>query len=603
MSDFDISFGVTVEGADAAISQIGRVERANERVARSTTQAAQQTSQAAQRSSQAISQLGASAQQMGQRAGQAIGALGNMGAVLASLSPAAGQAGSAIGALGSAVGALSGAMGPLGVGLAAVTTAVGLLGAGFAAQRERLDASREAVERLTTSYDDLAASIQRAMDAQVQRERLERGGGTLAEQRAFTQAARNRADLLQRAVSGDTAAQQELRSQGVIQSGGDPSLLDRVGALAWDLLAGQRAGSTTPNTLSEADRQRLLRELERASAEEVRRASLESLAEARGGAREPDAAVASATSAAAPARRGGGGRAREALANTTDNEAALARQAAEAQIDLAKAYEERRAAEEGLAAKAQELAEQEKERLRAEADAQRERIAAMRELEQAAIESGNAFRESWRGSIDDVISAWQQANRDLRAAGGQMLSTSSLLEVGMTSAARSIADTVGGTMVGAFEQALGAWLDGSKGFVEAAEEMVKGVLKALVIESIVQAVTETARGIADLASYRYDTAALHFAAAAAWAAVGGVAGAVGAGIGAFGGGGGGADKSASATVTPTDASAQQQQSQPTIINVYPGGFITQRDVQAGIVDALNAAAREGARIEPSIVGG
>lgn len=599
MSDFDLSFGVVVQGTDAAIRDIGRVEQANANAARSTTQAAQQTSRAAQQSSQAISQLGASAQQMGQRAGQAIGALGNMTSVFATLTPAAGQAGSAIGALGGAVGALSGAMGPLGVGLAAVTAAVGLLGAGFRAQQERMDDARESVERLTTSYDDLASSIQRAMDAQANRERLERGGGTLAEQRGFTQAARNRQTLIQRALDGDTAAQQELRSQGLIQSGGDPSMLDRLGALGTDIMSGQRAGTTRAGGLLDAgDVQRLVDESRRLNEELLRRQELEGAAISRSGTREE------AASPSTPTRRGGG-RSRPAadLANTTDNDAALARIAADAQAELAKAYEEREAAEARLAEKAQERAEAEKEQLRAEADAQRERMQMLRELEQAAIDSGDAFRNSWHGSLDDVIDAWRQANRDLGAANRQMLSQTALLEVGMTSAANSIADTVGGTMVGAFEQALGAWLDGSKSFVEAAEDMVKGVLKALVIESIVQAVTETARGIADLASYKYDTAALHFAAAAAWAAVGGVAGAVGAGIGAFGGGGGGADKSASATVTPTDASAQQQAQQPSVINVYPGGFITRRDIEAGIVDALNAAAREGRRVDPAIMGG
>lgn len=243
------------------------------------------------------------------------------------------------------------------------------------------------------------------------------------------------------------------------------------------------------------------------------------------------------------------------------------------------------------------------EKRRMEDEAHRERIAHMRELADTSREASATFQDSWRGSTSDVIEAFREANRALKTSGGQMLSTGELLRVGMTSVGNQIADTIGGTMVSAFEQALGAWLDGSKSFVEAAEDMVKGVLKALVVESIVQAVTETARGIADIASYRYDSGALHFAAAAAWAAVGGVAGAVGAGIGAFGGGGKDAGSASAQTVTPTDASSQQAAQQPMVINVYPGGFLTQRDVQAGIVDALNDAAREGRRVDPSLIGG
>ena len=215
-----------------------------------------------------------------------------------------------------------------------------------------------------------------------------------------------------------------------------------------------------------------------------------------------------------------------------------------------------------------------------------------------------SFRETTDDSLDAVIDAWRKAQQSLKDAGESMMGISELLRVGMTSVANDIADTIGGTMVGAFESALGAWLDGSKSFVEAAEDMVKGVLKALVIESIVQAVTETARGIADLAGYKYDTAALHFAAAAAWGAVGVAAGAVGGAIGAFGGGGkDSAGAGASQSVTPTDASTTAAPSQPVTINVYPGGFITRRDMYAGVVDALNESAREGYRIDPSLIGG
>lgn len=40
-----------------------------------------------------------------------------------------------------------------------------------------------------------------------------------------------------------------------------------------------------------------------------------------------------------------------------------------------------------------------------------------------------------------------------------------------------------------------------------------------------------------------------------------------------------------------------------VVNVYASGFITTRDVEAGVVEALNRAGREGHRLDPAIVGG
>lgn len=596
MSDFDLDFGVRITGADESIATVGRVARANESAARTTTAAARS-------SSAAVAGLGQSVQQVGQRTGQAVGALGQMATQLGALVPGAGGAGAAVSQLGGAVGALSGAMGPLGVGLAAVTAAVGLLGAGMRAQTSRLDDARASAHALAASYDDLAGAAQRAMNAQAQQERLTRGGGTAAEQRGFTQAAQNRQELALRALNGDAGAQAELRQMGLISSGGEPGMGDRLLALGSDFVSGRGAGSTVPRgVMSEADIARVEALSRQSGQAAIERQALELAPLSRGGGAET-----SPTSPGAPRSGGGGARASAGGGvNTTDAaEREMARRR-DVEAELMKAAEERDAAEQMLADKAQERADAEKERLqegaRVREEAAREAIATQRELEQASIEASDAFAASWRGSIDDVVDSWRDANRALRMSGGQMRSQADLLEMSMTSAGNSIADTIGGTMVGAFESALGAWLDGSKSFVEAAEDMVKGVLKALVIESIVQAVTETARGIASIASQDYAGGAAHLAAAAAWAAVGGVAGAAGAAMGGFGGGGG-KDAAPSTAVTPSDASAQQQPSQPMVINVYPGGYITQRDVEAGLVDALNSAGREGRRLDPSLMGG
>ena len=68
--------------------------------------------------------------------------------------------------------------------------------------------------------------------------------------------------------------------------------------------------------------------------------------------------------------------------------------------------------------------------------------------------------------------------------------------------------------------------------------MVKQVAKSLASEAIIQGLKATAMGLGALA-VGSPSAALHFAEAGKWAAVGVAAGIAGAATGAFGGGGGG----------------------------------------------------------------
>ena len=586
MSDFDLDFGVRITGADESIATVGRVARANESAARTTTAAARS-------SSAAVAGLGQSVQQVGQRTGQAVGALGQMATQLGSLAPAGSAAGSAISQLGGAVGALSGAMGPLGVGLAVVTVAIAAFNTAVNYEANASRAADEAARNQAASLRDLATAAREARrELTLQRDIADGQISTVD-----TDTLRQRADdQRQRALQ----IQRDFASGESRGSGLQERIVNGRGALT-----GRTAEELMPAEMR-AELQRVVAEVDRIDSELRAREQTAADGQRAG---EAAALVAAGTPTAPTAPRRGGGGARAAAGggvNTTDAaEREMARRR-DVEAELMKAAEERDAAEQMLADKAQERADAEKERLqegaRAREEAAREAIATQRELEQASIEASDAFAASWRGSIDDVVDSWRDANRALRMSGGQMRSQADLLEMSMTSAGNSIADTIGGTMVGAFESALGAWLDGSKSFVEAAEDMVKGVLKALVIESIVQAVTETARGIASIASQDYAGGAAHLAAAAAWAAVGGVAGAAGAAMGGFGGGSG-KDAAPSTAVTPSDASAQQQPSQPMVINVYPGGFITQRDVEAGLVDALNSAGREGRRLDPSLMGG
>jgi len=242
------------------------------------------------------------------------------------------------------------------------------------------------------------------------------------------------------------------------------------------------------------------------------------------------------------------------------------------------------------------------DRAAADIDVLNEKTRERFELEREIFDQQREFGDSYVASIDEVTRAWNEANEAASGASVDMMSSGRLLERSLVAVGNSIAETVGGTMLNAFEKAMGAWLDGTKTFVEAAEEMVAGVLKALVIESVVQAITETARGISDMASYQYATGAAHFAAAGAWAAVGVAAGAVGAGIGAFGGGGGSNAQPAPTSRELAGDGGDSRGGDTYEINVFPGGFITQDQVSGGIVDGLNRAARNGRRVDSRVLG-
>jgi len=597
MSDLDLEFGVRLANVEQALRDLGRINDANR-------SAAQTTERAAQTSSRAVQQLGTSVQQVGQKAGQTVGALGQMAGQIGQVAGLSSSAGSAISQLGGAVGALSGAMGPLGVALGAVTLAITAINTALnyeanrhreaeQAARDHADqlrslatAARQARQALSVNADISGGSFGNLTSDTLQQQAEERRQRVLEMERGFASGETRGRGLQERIVNG----------RGAITGRSIEEMMP----------AEQREEMRRLREEVTSIERELVRREEQAAADQNRQRD-EMIA---GGVRsETELAAREAR------RRGGGGGASAEDENLAGYYARLEQMDRQLREHEQRRIESMRFLENAekehqqeLLRLAQETAEEQKrideEQARQEQLAQKDKAQADLDRHEQAKRDVQSFRETTDDSLDAVIDAWRKAQQSLKDAGESMMGISELLRVGMTSVANDIADTIGGTMVGAFESALGAWLDGSKSFVEAAEDMVKGVLKALVIESIVQAVTETARGIADLAGYKYDTAALHFAAAAAWGAVGVAAGAVGGAIGAFGGGGkDSAGAGASQSVTPTDASTTAAPSQPVTINVYPGGFITRRDMYAGVVDALNESAREGYRIDPSLIGG
>lgn len=303
-------------------------------------------------------------------------------------------------------------------------------------------------------------------------------------------------------------------------------------------------------------------------------------------------------------RRGGGGGDSRAddLAETyrrweaEEDAFYAARDAAAFEATIAAIEAERRRGEELLATK-RELAAAELELEREKQDHLHEIAEEAAEVQaQLLADTSEAYAEfTGAQTIDRLVETWREYNEIAKAAGVQTASTGRLLERSLSVTASSIADSVGNKMTSAFSEAVGAWLDGSKSFVEAAEAMAKGVIKALTQEAIVQTVVELARSVASFASQDYAGGIAHAGAAAAWAAVGVVAGSVGAATGAFGGAGSkGEGASARDGASADRERSRDQQSGPTVVNLYYDGLpATQSEVASGVRRGLRTAQRHG----------
>ena len=320
-------------------------------------------------------------------------------------------------------------------------------------------------------------------------------------------------------------------------------------------------------------------ELEAADAAETRRAAA--------AAEEERRRVARTTRAAESARGGGGGprefagaaMTEEGLAASTSltSDAEMARRAS---VDAAR-FEDTMAAlateREAHDASITETREAEAEKTALMRAADEERMADRRNA-QADLED---FTRGEVGSLQSVIDAYRELQLTAKGTGVEVRNTGLLMSRSMTATGNTILDSVGNKMTGAFQEAVGAWLDGSKSFVEAAEGMAKGVIKALVMEGIVQAVVEGARSIASFASQDYAGGVAHAGAAAAWAAVAVVAGGVGAATGAFGGGGGAKTEGASQRDMASADRERQRGGEPgtMVVNVYADNLpVTQGDL-------------------------
>lgn len=594
----DLELGVSAVGVDQVVSDLAKVDKAQDKIAVNAQSASRQTQAASRASARSFEDLGRAATLATARAIDFTTKLSGAANAVQSLAGQLGVQGGAAGLIGSIagtsasmaqLGAMAGPQGALvggivGALIPAMTAAASALGdldraaSQSVAANVRLERSNE---ELASSYQTILANMRAVARERSQQERLGMGLGTAEEQEALVRTRREELERLEAMLRGYDSTLGDGNA-----SLGARSAASRLREQVRPLIRAARA------SLDEAmSAQRQAGEDLAADAEEMFESLVDS---ARRAGEQIRGAVRGGSGPAAPDPIVG--RIRGVVDRVLDGPAPSR--------DVDPSADERIDAigDSGLDSFLAGAAREGADAMREAADAARALERAQADLKATADEAYTAFATGWTDSLEQVRESWEEANRAAQAAGTGMISRGRLMERSLVAVGNNIAETVGGTMKGAFEDALGAWLDGSKSFVEAAEEMVHGVIKALTIESIVQAVAEIARGIAALAGGRYDAAPQHFAAAAAWGAVAGVAGAVGAGIGSFGGGGqqqgasGGGDSRALAA-----GSVQERERTENItINVYPGQIYSTADqLNNAVFDAVDGAIRmSGRRIDP-----
>lgn len=243
---------------------------------------------------------------------------------------------------------------------------------------------------------------------------------------------------------------------------------------------------------------------------------------------------------------------------------------------------------------AQFFAEAEAARDAASAERHAERMETLRQGYEVAQQLRDAELERIRAHDEKLVEDARALREKLAEADARQREEAEAAMAAARGSFDQMATSISGTFTGAISGAVDAWLSGAKSFEEAAADMVKGVLKALVSESIVQAIVETARGIAAVASYRYDAAALHFAAAGTWAAVGVAAGVVGGAIGAFGGASaGGASGGGASASQPSSAAPAPAPAAGITINLYaPNAIMTEAERAQLIAGSLREGRRQ-----------
>lgn len=223
-----------------------------------------------------------------------------------------------------------------------------------------------------------------------------------------------------------------------------------------------------------------------------------------------------------------------------------------------------------------------------ERDKQRSEDFRAQEIHQrAVIDRENAYLEERLRVQESFSEQWERLHRR---------------QANATTASVEMANTAVAKFGQAFGQHVNLILSGQESVGEGVLNMVTDVVTALGQEAIVKAAMETAEGVAAAAGvYTAPLAPGHFAAAAAFAAVGAAALGAGALIGAARGGGASATPAAPALPPPTQADAAASQGQSITI-VYGAGILgSPRDLARHVRDVLVEGEQGGVRIPARVM--
>ncbi len=588
-----IEFGVEVVGTTEAANAIDSIKAKQQ-------QAANVATQAAHAQKQADREVGDQHQRLAQQTASVGSAVGVAAQAVGRFNSTAGQLTQSLAATVTQMPQLITQLGALGAVVGAANLAFSAFSIYEQRQQAALEQRRADVARLARTFDDLVGSIEGAQRAQDRFDRVQHEGGSQAENQALGQRYAAIATLLRQAGRGDRTALDEITSRGIPELGLRPG--NRQTQFAAEL-AGQRdAGLLTSGLATpEGAAARIIDPLMRTLADRIR--EFRGSREAQGNRQYAESLAGAGAITGGPDRpaRGGGGPSGE-----DNSDAAWDRYNAAVASGLARERALWAASSAELLEKQRGLHDEEVERKRAteeqiraieeqSAENRRALLERDRELVRARDDVMRGFYESERAGLASVLDAATATNRALTDLHLQTLDSGRVWASGMAAIGNEVATSIGSNLQSAFSSSLGAFLDGSKSFGEAALDMVRGVTRALTQEGIVQAIVETARGLAALATTwgtPNPAALLHFASAGVWAAVAGGAGLVGAATGAFGGGGRAASAGAGGGARPAMAQPQQNPSNVTVNILTPNAVLTEAERGQMVAQSIREARRQ-----------
>jgi hypothetical protein len=449
------------EGQRTAGSATRAATQATQAQASATTAAATQAIQFTQRVGAAANAVQSLATAFGSH-GQTAGLIGRTAASAAAFA----QLGSVLGPGGTLVGGILGAAIPAFQGLSAAE-----------------DAARVSAQQLTASLSTLITRTREAYAAQAQMDTLSAGGGSIAEQSAFTQQAEQRRQLIERALGGDAGAIRELRAAGLTgRSDSDPSAFARVR----EALGGGRA-----TELDDSERE-MLRSRADFTTDRVHE---------RIGLQEQAIETQTDTRTTSPTRGGGGGGDR--LGQQRQFRSGMntdITQELDATAQLLALEEERR---------------QSLRALREQRDSDAEAAARNAEQEQAdldkAIEGIRVLKEE--------ESAAAQARKESEEQELERMEADSERKKALYEQQIQAYQEVTGVLVNGLVKASEAIADGSASAEEAFKGLLGSFLQYISQRAALEAAAEFAQAIGSFASYNYAAGAQHLAAGALWAGV------------------------------------------------------------------------------------